>query len=322
MTFFNKKEEVINIELTPYGRSLLAKGRLLPSYYAFFDDDILYDIMAGGATGSENQRNITNRILNETPRLKAQRDLQSPESLIFRNERTQENVRPHTQLKLNYLTEPLGTSDQTSDYGPAWRSTFIQGKMTGSVQTTLTGSDVYLRQIPQIHSTIEYTMQIQNYNNVPPVRGVQSSMKAPASPVYPDGTYLDLLQEQIICQLKEQEGFLLKDGLEMSVYLYEETEEVSLLPLKFQPRQNQIINGILQEESLPSTINFDPTYVDYWFNVLFDAEIPSEDICAGLQQLKTQNVELELDVECPDTNGVDYNIYGTRIANADVENCD
>ncbi len=51
MTFFNKKEETIGIELTPYGRSLLAKGKLMPAYYAFFDDDILYDVMAGGATG-------------------------------------------------------------------------------------------------------------------------------------------------------------------------------------------------------------------------------------------------------------------------------
>ena len=322
MTFFNKKEEVINIELTPYGRSLLAKGRLLPSYYAFFDDDILYDVMAAHESDRENQKDITNRILKETPRLKAQRDLQSPEKLIFRNERTQENIRPHTELKLNYLTEPLGTSDQTSVYGPAWKTTFLRGEITGSVQTVLTGSDVYLRQIPQINSTIEYTMQIKDYNDVPPVRGVQSSRQEPAYAIFPDGTYLDLISEQIICQLKEKEGFLLKDGLEMSVYLYEETKEVSLLPLKFRPRQFQIVDGILQDEELPPSIIIDPSYVDYWFNMFFDSEIPPDEICLGIQKLKTQDVELELEVECPDTDGIDYNIYGTRIADADVEKCD
>jgi hypothetical protein len=35
MSFFNKKEEVIEIELTSYGKSLLAKGKLRPTHYAF-----------------------------------------------------------------------------------------------------------------------------------------------------------------------------------------------------------------------------------------------------------------------------------------------
>ena len=64
MTFFNKKEDVVSIELTPYGRSLLAKGKLKPAYYAFFDDDILYD--AGAAGFSEDNNQIQTRIVDET----------------------------------------------------------------------------------------------------------------------------------------------------------------------------------------------------------------------------------------------------------------
>ena len=44
MLFMNKKEEVLDIELTPYGKHLLSNGKLKPVYYAFFDDNILYDI--------------------------------------------------------------------------------------------------------------------------------------------------------------------------------------------------------------------------------------------------------------------------------------
>ena len=40
MTFFNKKEEVFQIELTPYGRYLLSIGKLMPHHYKFFDDDV------------------------------------------------------------------------------------------------------------------------------------------------------------------------------------------------------------------------------------------------------------------------------------------
>ena len=43
MEFFNKKEEVLEIKLTNYGKDRLAAGQLNPTYYAFFDDDVLYD---------------------------------------------------------------------------------------------------------------------------------------------------------------------------------------------------------------------------------------------------------------------------------------
>ncbi len=82
MTFFNKKEDVLKIELTPYGRSLLSNGKLMPKYYAFFDDDIIYDAnFAGDST--ETQGAIKERILENTPRLKPQRDLVSPELQLF-----------------------------------------------------------------------------------------------------------------------------------------------------------------------------------------------------------------------------------------------
>ena len=320
MTFFNKKEDVITIELTPYGRSLLAKGELLPAYYAFFDDDILYDVMAAGESTAEAQNTIETRIFSETPRLQPQRDLQSPEGLISRYEHNQRNTRPHTQLKLNYMTEPLGTSEQTSDYGPSWHSLFLQGEITGSVKTTLTGSQVYLRQIPQVNANIEYTMQISNINTQPPPFGQITPPEPPESQIYPDGSYLQLIKEQILCQLKEDDGFLFKEGLEMEVYLYGDATEMNLIPLKFLPRRGLIQNGILTDAEDMSDIAPDPSYVEYYMNINFDSEIPETDICAGLKQLKTQNVELEIDIECPDKQGIDFDIYGTRVT--DVEKCE
>ena len=41
MTFFNRKEDVLDIQMTQYGKYLLSKGVFRPVYYAFFDDDIL-----------------------------------------------------------------------------------------------------------------------------------------------------------------------------------------------------------------------------------------------------------------------------------------
>jgi hypothetical protein len=66
--FFNQKEEVISIELTPYGRDQFANGRFSPKYYAFYDSSILYDGVYGGLT--ESQNSIVTRISNNTPRIR------------------------------------------------------------------------------------------------------------------------------------------------------------------------------------------------------------------------------------------------------------
>ena len=70
MLFFNKKEEVLDIKLTQYGKHLLSKGSFRPQYYCFFDDDILYDASKAGI--SESQNASEERILNNTPKLKTQ----------------------------------------------------------------------------------------------------------------------------------------------------------------------------------------------------------------------------------------------------------
>ena len=41
--FLNKKQQVLDFKLTPYGKYLLSNGSFKPIYYAFFDSEILYD---------------------------------------------------------------------------------------------------------------------------------------------------------------------------------------------------------------------------------------------------------------------------------------
>ena len=88
MEFFNRKEEVLDIELTQYGKYLLSIGELAPAYYAFFDDDVIYDTKYQGDppksdhTGfsgpSENQKDSEDRI-KSTPRVKVQHNFQTVE---------------------------------------------------------------------------------------------------------------------------------------------------------------------------------------------------------------------------------------------------
>ena len=70
MEFFNRKEEVLDIQLTQYGKYLLSRGKFKPDSYAFFDDDVVYDNDYAG--GKEIQNMAEKRLLEETPRLQPQ----------------------------------------------------------------------------------------------------------------------------------------------------------------------------------------------------------------------------------------------------------
>lgn len=314
MTFFDKKQDVLKIELTPYGRSLLSNGKLMPKYYAFFDDDIVYDISAIG--GTEDQDAIKNRILNETPRLRPQRDLTSPENLISNFERSESSSRPFSDVQLNYLTEPLGTSDGTERNASSWHLTTILGEIDSS-ESTYDVSGSYLRQIPQVNMTLEYKMEVRNVRDDSPVRGQASSPTLPVSRVFEDGTYLQIEDEQIITRIIEENGFTFKEGLEIEAFIYEDEEKI--LPLKMTPQTKSIVNDMLVDEIDEKFIEVDKTYLEYWMSIFFDEDIPDSDLCKGISKLKKEDILLDIEVECPDEQGVDFDIYRTRVT--DVEKC-
>lgn len=86
MEFFDRKEEVLDVQLSQYGKYLLSIGKLNPAYYAFFDSDIDYDTQYQGDPPapentpgpSENQKDTEDRI-KQTPRIKAIHSVDSVE---------------------------------------------------------------------------------------------------------------------------------------------------------------------------------------------------------------------------------------------------
>ncbi len=75
---------------------------------------------------------------------------------------------------------------------------------------------------------------------------------------------------------------------------------------------------MLVEDDIPE-INLTPDYVEYWLNIETDSDIPDSEICKGIQRLKAQDILVDVDVVCPDPEGVDFDIYRTRVT--DVEDC-
>lgn len=138
-SIFDSKEEVLDIQLTSYGRFLLSKGKFKPEYYAFFDDDVIYDINYC-TSSAERQNDIQERILNETPILKPQVFFRSLDENIAQNSYI---ISDNTaKLKLlenqnisekNYaLALPLGNSSHNNQFYPAWNISAIHGFISES----------------------------------------------------------------------------------------------------------------------------------------------------------------------------------------------
>ena len=290
MSFFDKKEDVLEIVLTPHGRSLLSKGKLMPAYYAFLDDDVIYDVASVGDT--EGNYQVKERILENTPSLKPQTNHSDLMVKHIENESDLTN----DVVKKNIYT--LGTSDVLEDYAPAWNVQLKKGEIT-SASRTIEIEEKPLN-IPQINVEIEYALSIANTNDIKQRRGIVESSERPMSIIYPDGTYLKVDEEQILAQILEENGFQHSDKLEIEVFMFDQADEEKLIPLKFIKRNKEFQDDLYNPNQEMASSNLDditPETVEYYFDVRVDKEIPKE--------IK---------------EGVVADVYSTRVT--DIEDCD
>ena len=322
MSFFNKKEEVISIELTPYGRHLLSLGKLKPSHYAFFDDDVIYNIQAAG--GTESSAQIKGRILSETPYLKPNYLFENLNDNVAKSEtylQAEEIRYPSSDTKLYYLQKPIGTCKETSRSSTAFKATFIQNSSSlGS--KFLTGSQGGDQQIAQVDVNFDYTLKIKNQNKQSNTTGVNFVKPEFRSTIFADGTYIDIEFEKMIVQLLEENAFNLTDSFDIEVFKQDAATIVRYDQLKFLPKQRKVVDGFLVDDEVMPIIDPTPEYVEYYFDLLVDKEIAIADICEGINELKVKDIFVDIDIECPDLQGQDVNIYTSRINPSDIEVCD
>tara|TARA_A100001015_G_scaffold321083_1_gene450028 strand:- start:3532 stop:4479 length:948 start_codon:yes stop_codon:yes gene_type:complete len=117
MSFFNKKEEVLEIQLTQYGKYLLSKGKFKPVFYSFSDDEILYDT-AYAENKNEVKQESFERIQEDTVRLRPIYDHESAEERVKRrNEQIATNLidNPRTGLLERIQADGLYGSDNVDD---------------------------------------------------------------------------------------------------------------------------------------------------------------------------------------------------------------
>jgi len=267
MRFFNQKEEVINIELTSYGKEKFSKGEFEPVFYSFYDSDILYDGEYGKITERQNQ--ITNRIANETPRLKINPRYTSDPSSIFSlsSANTRDTFYQENSWNAPYY-RVLGNNDPNSEYYPSWK---IVVPSFGAVGLNPGVEYLSGRTIPQMSATLhlDYTLG--------------------RNPEEDAGMYVLDENQSLILSIEELNTVFKGNGnfdIEVFVSSSDEVRSIQFINDEFSgaeliSEQQDPLTLLESIEGTDSRIteNFpvlDQTYAEYFLDITVDREIFSE----------------------------------------------
>ena len=151
MEFFNKKEEVLDLQLTQYGKYLLSVGKLNPAYYTLHDDNVIYDSQFSQGTELQNEARV--RIQSDTPSMKTQYNFVSLDTMQSKPEDFQDD-----KERTGVMTRPLATANLGSDKIPSWNINTLGGIfLTGSTTSVISSSaSAIVQEIPQIGAEVIY----------------------------------------------------------------------------------------------------------------------------------------------------------------------
>ena len=264
MEFFNRKEEVLDIQLTQYGKYLLSRGKFKPDSYAFFDDDVLYD--AEYAKILEDQKEADPRI-KETPRSKTQYVFTGRE---FEKSKVNTSYCPTsidakapekfqmTADREYSLGLPLGTSELKSSKAPAWSLHFLKGALSGST-SHISGSNRLLT-IPQLEVKVQYLISAHTAEE----SNEDVDDMSITTTTFDDGSYLKITRDNIILKIEEENAPFTNSNFEIEVFETKTDENglEQLIPIRFLNDQ--------------FSFQDDKCTVGNYFNILVDDEIEED----------------------------------------------
>ena len=294
MRFFDQKEEVIDIQLTQLGRKLLSAGKLRPVYYAFFDDDVLYDLNFANNSGSylEVQSKTAERITKETPRLKTQATFNGYP------ERKEKLPGENNDIAHYSFGMPIGNCSIGSEHAPAWNIDFLYNEIDKTIDH-YTGSLGRPVLIPQINTTVEFESHVSKIG--PDGKLLQNYIPAELSDVHSilmgqtpgmDGTgdtedeelQMPVAEDGTVIQIKPD--YLLLEVIEKNVDFLKENFEIEVFELIDTGQKNSLGNSIVIEKPLEffnphRESNIMPHHVEYWMEIQTDEDVLPEYFCAS-----------------------------------------
>jgi|10_taG_2_1085330.scaffolds.fasta_scaffold21012_2 hypothetical protein len=346
MNFFDKKEEVVEFQLTQYGKFLLSRGELDPKYYAFFDDDILYDREYTGLS-SENQNDIQKRIKDNQylkiistnagieSNLSKKINIKRKEMKVGDDERDYINLTTEHEY---FMTLPLGTSGDLYDEYPAWDIKVHNGTVA-DVTASYSSSNQQPIRIPQINlKTGSFVLEA---NGTPGQVSPEDNCFVLSSRndfdmdqfsldfyTFPDGTSIDVRDEFILLEVGEANTADERENFSIEVFIEEQdiNGKQVLKPLKFLKQIDEIgEDGLLktEDEGVDNLYSIeDPQFVENFLEILVDTEISDEILCEFLKEGATYGFLSKRLLKCKeDEDKSRSDIYAANF-NDEIELCD
>jgi len=347
--FLNKKEQVIDFKITSYGRYLLSIGSFKPVYYAFFDNDVVYDARykpGGPGARRPDQNKTEERIKDDTSYFETipvfkdvEESIKSSEGEVynyFDASATSTMVKPESDIfKFNSV---IGDAflDGKSDDAPSWQILMMQNKISSSFYKTDYSLDLpppvvdgvpqdgyapgvlVNSRTPQINIKANYTLKVAKPEFDFDVNSARDFVDQ--SDLFADNKVIQLEMNDPLLYFDELKTQLLTENFEVEVFevlsnsvgdLYSPT----LQRKYFERKIPQIENGFMMTETPLNNEeqNLTTASVEYYFDVLTDASVNQVAACAGAQVFSKKGYYINFDFDCETESGdaVFYDIYGS-----------
>ena len=345
--FLNKKEQVIDFKLTSYGNYLLSVGDFNPTYYAFLDDNILYDGQYASAyhagspatlqdpTSFERQNDIHERIKDNTSYLESlvlfddvemqpflagsdmpqlieedEDPLGTAASAYFEADMTPTKMIPRKDAYRMQAMIGDAFLDGHGQVAPSWKIVAIQGQISSS--STIDGQNKI--DIPQLNMNVNYVKKIVDFNglNVSPndIREIEST-----STPFSDGKSIALVPDDVVLYVEEVNTELLTENFDIEVFEILTGSLNNVYKRKyFQTQTNQVVDGYMMSAGSEDIPDYAVTTssVGYYFDVLTDLEVGHAMACKASEEFNNHSYYIDLDFDCTkdDMDEVYYDIYG------------
>jgi len=323
--FINKKEQVFDLQLTPYAKYLMSIGKFKPVYYAFFDDNVLYDKNYATASATETQSDVDRRIKEETQYLETLVLFKDLETTKARNLDSEVDfiLKPKTN-RIRYPDSDLfkienaigdGYYDGPSQTAPSWKIAALNSKITSSATyDTNTESD-----IPQISIESTYVKRVVNNSFVPDPQNVRQVSARTLG--FIDQKAVELVSNDPVIYAEEVNTRTLMQNFDIEVFEIKTPSSrgvhAELKRLSFRKEKSNVENGFLIADSpiQGDTSELTTDDVEYYFDVLLDENVNETLACKGLDLFNKDSYYIDIDFDCfgDEQESIYYDIYGSTM---------
>ena len=297
---------MLDIQLTQYGKYLLAKGKLKPKYYTFSDDEILYDIdYVNSDDRTELKKTTSERIQKETQRLKISHVHEGVETRVLKLNGHQikdfgsgwqarkvgrtEELPVGDLYGVDYLDESnmgdderklvrniLGHSTLGQQRAPTWEIESLKEGRIKDVNVSSSTTNIFFKR-PEVNMEVDYKLTAKKFgatddDTISMSQYMQQS-GLEEDIYFTDNMVVSVDDDEIILSVVENNVDYEKENFEMELYEVDHVyTDVTVMPngLSIPTGLKKQLNRLYFSNRVSNRSTEDTRYADYFFELLVD----------------------------------------------------